>query len=251
MADSLNDTHDGEILGGIARPADLEGPGATQLGEVPEHQSALETHTHLASESESEHVSQEQAHLSPIKTKPSPPPDSSIVRLIEQADHSAGKLVNLLAQHFPCFRDETRFDGRKVHFLKRAQIFVADLWAAFNGTGYGAFDNIECLTMFADYRVPQMLHTLGVLSYSPPLLYRLRDQKEIPSGHSWEVQLRGCSIWAVELIRREIVRQHPEAEGVVNAVLIDFFLYDLAKERERGVGGGLEVPHHRTRSIWY
>ncbi len=149
MADSLNDTHDGEILGGIARPADLEGPGATQLGEVPEHQSALETHTHLASESESEHVSQEQAHLSPIKTKPSPPPDSSIVRLIEQADHSAGKLVNLLAQHFPCFRDETRFDGRKVHFLKRAQIFVADLWAAFNGTGYGAFDNIECLTMFA------------------------------------------------------------------------------------------------------
>lgn len=36
---------------------------------------------------------------------------------------------------------------------------------------------------------------------------------------------------AVELIRREILRQHPEAVGV-NAVLIDFFLYDLAKERE-------------------
>ena len=36
---------------------------------------------------------------------------------------------------------------------------------------------------------------------------------------------------AVELIHREILRQHPEATGV-NAVLIDFFLYDLAKERE-------------------
>ena len=36
---------------------------------------------------------------------------------------------------------------------------------------------------------------------------------------------------AVELIRREIFRQHPEATSV-NAVLIDFFLYDLAKERE-------------------
>ena len=36
---------------------------------------------------------------------------------------------------------------------------------------------------------------------------------------------------AVELIRREILKQHPEATGV-NAVLTDFYLYDLAKERE-------------------
>jgi hypothetical protein len=95
-----------------------------------------------------------------------------------------------------------------------------------------------------------MLHSLGVLSYSPALEYTLRDQKEIRSGHSWEVQLRGCSIWAVELIRREILKEHPEAE--VNAVLIDFFLYDLAKEREKLQGGeGLVVPHQRVRSIWY
>ena len=76
-----------------------------------------------------------------------------------------------------------------------------------------------------------MLHSLGVLSYSPALEYCLRDGKAIPSGHSWEVQLRGCSIWAVELIRREIANRHPEA--AVNAVLIDFFLYDLAKEKEK------------------
>ena len=105
----------------------------------------------------------------------------------------------------------------------------------------------------ADYRVPQMLRSLGVLVYSPPLDYASSSLKEIISGHSWEVQLRGCSIWyellstqcncvsrsqkiltqrrAVELIRREILRQHPEATNV-NAVLIDFLLYDLAKERE-------------------
>lgn len=76
-------------------------------------------------------------------------PDFSVVRLIEKAGHSAGKLVNLLAKHFPAFRDEARFDGRKVRILKRAQIFVADIWAAFNGSGYGAFDDIAHLTMFA------------------------------------------------------------------------------------------------------
>lgn len=76
-------------------------------------------------------------------------PDKSVVRLIEKANGSAGKLVNLLAKHFASFCDETRFDGRRVRLMKRAQIFVADLWAAFNGTGYGAFDDIDHLTMFA------------------------------------------------------------------------------------------------------
>ena len=58
-------------------------------------------------------------------------------------------LVNTLGEHFPCFRDEFTFEERKVRFLKRAQIFVADLWAAFDGQGYGAFDDIDKITMFA------------------------------------------------------------------------------------------------------
>ena len=92
-----------------------------------------------------------------------------------------------------------------------------------------------------------MLHALGCLRYSPPLDRHIREQKDIESGHSWEVQLRGCSIWCVELLRREILHRCPDAR--VNAILIDFFLYDMVK----GVEGsdGLLIPHHRTKSIWY
>jgi hypothetical protein len=57
----------------------------------------------------------------------------------------------------------------------------------------------------------------------------------------------GCSIWAVELLRREMVKLKPDAK--INAILIDFFLYDLAKEKEREEAD--IIPHHRTRSIWY
>jgi hypothetical protein len=84
-------------------------------------------------------------------------PDMSVVSLIESADRSAGRLVNLLAKHFPSFRDEARFDGKRVRFLKRAQILVADLWAAFNGTSYGHFDDIDHLTMFAGKQRPTSL----------------------------------------------------------------------------------------------
>lgn len=77
-----------------------------------------------------------------------------------------------------------------------------------------------------------MLYNLGVLSFAPPLESRLRQKDELKAGESWEMQLRGCSIWAVEMVRRQIVRDHPEAEAEVHAVLLDFLLYDLAKEFE-------------------
>lgn len=153
----------------------------------------------------------------------------------------------MLADRFPCFRDEHTFEKRKVRILKRAQILVADLWAAFEGEGYGEFNDMSKITIFADYRIPQILRSLGCLIYCPPLESRIRRLDPLESGHSWEIQLRGCSIWSVELLRREILREHPEAK--INASLIDFFLYDLMKEKERD--GDEEIPHHRTRSIWY
>ncbi|KAF2120755.1 hypothetical protein BDV96DRAFT_565467 [Lophiotrema nucula] len=174
--------------------------------------------------------------------------DSEVTVLVEDAKGSAAGLVNLLAERFPCFRDESKFEGKKVRFLKRAQIFVADLWAAFEGESYGSFNDIDKITMFADYRVPQMLHSLGVMSYCPPLEGRIRRLQPIESGHSWEIQIRGSSIWAIELLRREIMKLDPDAK--VNAILLDFFLYDLAKEKQLD-GNEEAIPHHRTRSIWY
>ena len=153
-----------------------------------------------------------------------------------------------------------------------------------------------------------MLYQLGCLLYSPPLESHIRQQKLIPSGHQWEHELRGASIWCVELIKRQIERTHPELVGAsivddddghedksveaakddqaeegeaklgekgeeneengektttendtpkkqgkkitgVNAILIDFLLYDVMKEKEKE--GQESIPHHRTRSIWY
>jgi Potential Queuosine, Q, salvage protein family len=189
--------------------------------------------------------------------------DLSIANLIDSADGSAARLVNTLGDRFACFRDEARFEKRTVRFMKRAQIFAADLWAAFDGESFGAFNDIDTITMFAgtslpmpissllttaDYRVPQMLRALGALTYSPPLGDAIKRLEPIPSGSSWEVQIRGCAIWCVELMRREIRRMDPRAN--VNAVLIDFFLYDSAKELIEP-GDEAEMPHHRTRSVWY
>ena len=102
----------------------------------------------------------------------------------------------MLAADFPSFRDEHAFEGRRdpVRILKRAQIFVGDLWGCFDGRGPGAFRDVGKITMFADYRVPQMLHRMGCLTYSPPLDAAIRARRQLASGESWEVQLRGQSV---------------------------------------------------------
>lgn len=117
----------------------------------------------------------------------------SFTNCIQAAHGSAAGLVNLLADDFSCFRDECRWQGRRkpIRFLKRAQILVADLWACFQGESFGAFRDIDKITMFADYRVPQILSTMGCLSYSPPLASAIKEKETIPSGGSWEMQLRG------------------------------------------------------------
>ena len=54
---------------------------------------------------------------------------------------------------------------------KRAQILIADLWACFEGQGPGMFNDIDSITMFADYRFVRFMllccltHAAHLLSY--------------------------------------------------------------------------------------
>lgn len=70
----------------------------------------------------------------------------SAAHLVARAGGSASSLCALLTAHFPAFRDAALYRGRQVFFLKRAQIFAADVYAAFDGAGPGAFHDVAKLT---------------------------------------------------------------------------------------------------------
>lgn len=103
-------------------------------------------------------------------------------------------------------------------------------------------------------RVPQILHFLNLIDYSPELLDKLSSQKYIESGSELEINLRALSIVAVEELRKEVVTlleqqgRIEESKGI-NAVLLDFWLWNKAKEWESE--GKKMVECHRTRSTWY
>lgn len=243
---------------------------------------------------------------------------------IHDGQGSALDLVKMVTATFPSFRDEVYYEGHKGMFSslmcgtvpngsifvyhshlcksrlpivclwKRAQILVAETWAAFypappssNSTDtsvpaptlipaspHPIFPSatgpcISALTMFADYRVPQILHHLRILTYPSALLRKLHAHTPLAPGSREEVSLRAASIVAVERVRAEILSlmaaeersEKAVEEGTdmdtVSSVLIDFYLWDLAKkvesgeEKIEGIQTAEMVPIHRTRSIWY
>lgn len=100
--------------------------------------------------------------------------DGSFENCIRKADRSAQALLQLVINEFPCFRDEAFFAGQRVSIYKRAQILIGDIWSCFRGQGLGQFDDIETITMFADYRIPQVLVHFGALEYSTDLMELLK-----------------------------------------------------------------------------
>lgn len=168
--------------------------------------------------------------------------DGQFASLIEVAGGSAARLVEIVAAEFSSFRDVARYKGDEVRFYKRAQILVSDLWGAFGGHDLGSFHDLGVLTAFADYKVPQVLHHLGILVYAPTLMDRLAGRVEIPAGSPEELEIRAATIWAVEYLRQALAG-HGRA---LDAYQIDWLLWGAGQELPAGA-----LPYHRTRTIYY
>ena len=95
--------------------------------------------------------------------------------------------------------------------MKRSQLVIADLWACANAskektefTDLCDFTDIDQLTAFADYRVPQTLLDAKVLEYSEELIKILKDKTPIDQDDPNEVEIRCVSLHAIELLVAEV-----------------------------------------------
>lgn len=162
--------------------------------------------------------------------------------LVESAGESAIALVRMLYRRLSSFRDVAKYRGHQVPFYKRAQILAADLYGAFQGRKWGQFTDMDKLTAFADYKLPQVLRHLGILRYAPELADKIDQQILIEAGSPEEAEIRANTIWAVELIRQEL----EEVEKSLNAFEIDWILWNLGQDE-----AFKEKPYHRTVTIFY
>lgn len=180
--------------------------------------------------------------------------DGHFHNCLKQINGNAVDLLQLIVQTFPSYRDETFYRGQKVSFYKRAQILINDIWGYFNGHRYGQFQDLDHLTMFADYRVPQVLSHDGILVYSSELKERLNRHEEIPFGDEDECEIRAASILSVDYLVQMVNEQIPFETNIgeqgqrLNSILIDVFIWKRRRELSSIYSS---TPFHRTRSIFY
>ncbi|XP_012273349.1 queuosine salvage protein isoform X1 [Orussus abietinus] len=178
----------------------------------------------------------------------------TFVECITQCRGSAEQLLKLVVNNFESYRDEADYQGYRVSFYKRAQILIGDVWACFRGEGIGAFHDIDKITMFADYRIPQVLAHFGAMRYSNTLLSALQLDTELTEGCAEEVEIRGCSIEVIERVVNELnatITQYPALglkKSDFNSILIDHFLWDYRKYHSSELES---IPFHKVRTIFY
>jgi hypothetical protein len=161
-------------------------------------------------------------------------PAGGFSRLVQST--AAGQAA-YLRNSLDSFRDVATCQGREVPFLKRAQIAAADL----HGAGVASFPDLDTLTCFADYKLPQALRHLAALQYSERLARRVDDWRELEAGEPAEVEIRATTVVAVERLRELLLSEGRE----LRAFEVDWMLWDLSQ-------GLYPVrPHHRVRTIYY
>lgn len=168
--------------------------------------------------------------------------DGSSVALVESAGGWAERLVRQLAE-MPFFEDVEPYGEIRVPFYKRAQLTCADLSLAFGGRGWGRFEDLDELTIFADNLVPHVLRVDGLLRYDPDLAARIDREEPIPAGSPGEVEIRACALHAVELLVEELRR----AGHRVSAMELDHVLWNRGQATEYK----RDRPRHRTRTVYY
>ena len=120
------------------------------------------------------------------------------------------------------------------------------MWAAYGKQSDPShpcsFYDISMLTMFADYRVPQILRSMGILTYSPTLASAIDGYMELPWGGEQEVELRAQTVVAVDMLQQEL-----KLKGLDLLVLeCDWLLWQKGEDLKDEI-----LPHHRTLSIYY
>jgi len=159
--------------------------------------------------------------------------NGDIYNLLAATGLNAGKIACEVAKNFPSFSDFSLLDNKeKMCFYKRAQIFAYDI-SLLHGI---KAKNLESLTAFADYKIPQILRALGIIEYKTELANKVDNYIILKSGSNEEIEIRASTIWACELLAKEIV---------IDPVWVDNALWKMSQSLKD------VKPYHRVLSTKY
>lgn len=146
-------------------------------------------------------------------------------------------LFSYLVENFPYLEDVSVYEGRPIHFYKRAQLFTSDLLhiKAMHGIAVDFSHLVGC----ADYKIPQVLNCYGMLKYSERLESKIAHAKEISEGTSMEVEIRANTLVVIDYIYNKL-------NGKMNRIDINDSIWLLGQDKSK-----VKKLYHHTLTSHY
>lgn len=158
---------------------------------------------------------------------------------VKSCDYDAVKIATTIVHELVSYRDGAWYKNQWVWILKRAQILPNDLAMLTQKYPDFVITNTNQLTVFADYRLPQILEHYGVLEYDATLEKVIQTKQLLPTGSEAEVEIRAATIVACDKLAKH-------CGMAINDVDVSLWLISQDMRDDTTL-----KPHHLTVSIYY
>jgi len=166
----------------------------------------------------------------------------NLVRASKNSATGPTGVLERLVTDFPAFRDEGRYLGNVLQFQKRAQLFAMMYEGrARSSAELPRLENPDLIGPIADYDIPRVLHSVGVLEYLPELEQKLRTWQPIQANSLEEMEIRAQTIKAQILLLARV--NELRSRENIDFLALDYKLWRAGRE--------LREPHHLTKTSAY
>lgn len=171
----------------------------------------------------------------------------SFTELFQSLKGDAYLIAEYLQEKMPLWEDP---------FMKRAQLYPAMLYGRFQNDPECPIskESLVSLTEFLDYRIPETLHALGVISYSEALRDRIRNREILESDSREETEIRAVSLVALKALRDRLNDLRRD-DSPITALETDFLCWGALRTKDETMLQKLIVqerlPHPRCLTMRY
>lgn len=148
------------------------------------------------------------------------------------------EIFEVLLDNFGNFADTRQYAGQTVYFYKLAQLLTSDILQVMANKERKKVDRSHLLGC-ADYKIPQVLRSYGVLVYDEELSELIDSGAELVENSVYEVEIRASMLVVIDYMWKKINRK-------VDRIDINDFLWNRGQDKTRKM-----QPYHRTRTTAY
>lgn len=148
------------------------------------------------------------------------------------------ELLNYMVNTFTFFKDTSNYKDRTISFYKRAQLITSDILYVRELKEKIIVDRTN-LVGCADYKIPQVMYSYGMLEYNSELEKIISNQTLIEKDSEMEIEIRANDIVVIDYIANKLNNKYPRMD-------INDYIWLLGQDKEK-----MTKFYHRTLTDKY